>query len=376
MRQLKYVMLMIASLIIIWGAFSFAEGKMKELAEENYLILIGYVEQKDAALADELVGKLYQETVSDTALLQLGADTFARSGYGSEGLSYLREVRGRSSSLRGLFAVVAMVVLFWLFLGLFESGRFQKRIKRAEENCGEAQRAARECDFYKESLQEEKGKTNALIENIAHQIRTPLASLTFVLEILEQETISMDSRKRMEGCYRCIQHIQDLIACLLRTGQLEQEKVHFYFERISVEQLVTEVVSEITNREGKGHVVLKDKEESSHLLALDITWMKEALYNIIGNCIRYSPEDSPVEITCEESEYYACIYIRDRGIGISKEDLPHIFDRFYRSKKNRNQDGFGIGLNMAKLTVEAHHGNLTAESGKEGSCFKLFLPVY
>ncbi|MCH5270599.1 MAG: HAMP domain-containing histidine kinase [Lachnospiraceae bacterium] len=374
MKNIKYLLFIVASLLFFGGAISSASIKIKERTESIYLSQLGYVYKEDAELAARLTALLY-ENREDEELKTLGLEALAAEGYGREGLDYLYELRGNSGVMKQLKWINMSLSGIWVLLFCWLLWKRDTAEKNLEEKETELMRLQKERDFLKDRYGGEKGKANALIENIAHQIRTPLTNISLHLEILELEKLSKEGKRQLRNCYRHIEHIKDLIHCLLRTGELEQERVRFSFESISLKQLMAETVGRMEEQVGRGRISLKGNLEEEQLLAVDIAWMKEALCNIIGNCITYSPEETVVEIEYKESAHQADISIRDRGIGISEEDKPYIFDRFYRSPGNRNQDGFGIGLNMAKLTVEAHHGVLTVDSGMDGSCFRVLLPV-
>ncbi len=376
MKNIKYVLFMAASLLFLGGAFLNADKEIQKRTESIYLRLLGAVYEEDAELAARLSARLYEsdEQVSEK-WEELGTEALASAGYGRAGMDYLYQLQGSSGIVKQLKWSNIGVFGLWMLLFCWLLWKMDRCAKALEEKGAEAERLEKERDFLKGRYESEQGKANALIENIAHQIRTPLTNISLYLEILETEELSEAGMGKLQSCYRHIAHIRDLIHCLLRTGELEQEKVRFAFESISLKQLMAEIVNRVEEIAGKERIVLSGNAKEDQQLAVDIAWIKEALYNIIGNCVRYSPDGSVVEVEYTETSHQAEIRIRDKGIGISEEDRPYIFDRFYRSPKNRNQDGFGIGLNMAKLTVEAHHGSLSLTPEKEGSCFCVRLPV-
>lgn len=374
MKNIKYLLFIVASLLFFGGAFSNADLRIQERTENIYMRLLGYVYEEDEELASKLAVLLY-ESEGDEELKALGAEVLAAQGYGREGLDYLYDMQGSSGIMKQLKWINMGLSGIWMLLFCWLFWKSEMDSKALEEKDAELARMQKEREFLRERYGGEQGKANALIENIAHQIRTPLTNISLHLEILETEKLSPEGMQQLRNCYRHIVHIKDLVHCLLRTGELEQDRVRFSFESIGLTQLMAETVGRIEEQVGKGRVFLKGKAKEDQQLSVDIAWMKEALCNIIGNCIRYSPDETVVEVEYKESAHQAGIFIRDKGIGISDEDKPFIFDRFYRSPGNRNQDGFGIGLNMAKLTVEAHHGTLTVDSGKDGSCFCVLLPV-
>ncbi|MDE6708580.1 MAG: ATP-binding protein [Oscillospiraceae bacterium] len=113
----------------------------------------------------------------------------------------------------------------------------------------------------------------------------------------------------------------------------------------------------------------------SCIAVFDRKWTQEALFNILDNAVKYSPENSKIQITVKSFEMFVSIEVSDSGIGISEEELPRIFRRFYRGQNVREQNGVGIGLYLSRQIVEEQGGYIQVESkiGK-GSVFKLFLP--
>jgi signal transduction histidine kinase len=107
--------------------------------------------------------------------------------------------------------------------------------------------------------------------------------------------------------------------------------------------------------------------------------LKQLFYNLIENAIKYSNDGGTVEITTGSNGQYPNVSIKDEGLGISKEDIPYIFDRFYRVDKSRSREagGTGLGLSICKWIAEAHQGRITVESEPgTGSCFTVWIPKY
>ena len=107
----------------------------------------------------------------------------------------------------------------------------------------------------------------------------------------------------------------------------------------------------------------------------DTKWTQEALFNILDNAVKYSPEGSAVTVGVKRFEMFVCISVSDNGIGIAEEELPRIFGRFYRGRNVREQNGVGIGLYLSRRIIEGQGGYITAESSPDkGSVFSIFLP--
>ena len=106
----------------------------------------------------------------------------------------------------------------------------------------------------------------------------------------------------------------------------------------------------------------------------DSKWTQEAIFNLLDNAVKYSPEHTTITVGVKAFEMFACISVADQGIGIPEEELPCIFGRFYRGQNVREQSGVGIGLYLSRQIIEGQGGYMTAESNGRGAVFKIFLP--
>ena len=106
----------------------------------------------------------------------------------------------------------------------------------------------------------------------------------------------------------------------------------------------------------------------------DSKWTQEAVFNILDNDVKYSPEASEITVSVKEFELFACISVEDNGIGIPEDELPRIFGRFYRGRNVAEQSGVGIGLYLSRQIIEEQGGYITVESSGSGAVFKIYLP--
>ena len=104
------------------------------------------------------------------------------------------------------------------------------------------------------------------------------------------------------------------------------------------------------------------------IIRCDFKWQIEAITNILKNCVEHSKEDGKIEITISDNKIYSLMEIKDNGVGIDKEDINHIFQRFYKGKNSSN-DSIGIGLSLAKTIIDKSNGSINVESGKSGTKF-------
>lgn len=212
-------------------------------------------------------------------------------------------------------------------------------------------------------LQNEKIYLANSIADISHQIRTPLTSINLLVSLVSEPNISENRRQKLShDLYDLLSRIDWLITTLLKISKLDAGTVKFAKEKIPLAQLINKAISpllvpmELRNQTFTVRTVGE--------IVCDVAWTSEAIINIVKNCMEHTPENGEIEIRAEDNAIYTEIVIADNGIGISKEDLPHIFERFYKGK-NTDDKGFGIGLALSRMIITAQNGTVKAENGKK-----------
>ncbi len=221
----------------------------------------------------------------------------------------------------------------------------------------------------------EKDKIKTLIADISHQSKTPVANLLLYSELLKEEELSPSARQSVEALYAQAEKLRFLIDALVKLSRLENGIISLSPCREAVGPVLKEVVEQFALKaEAKG-LFLQLKDTPAKVLAsFDSKWTREALCNIVDNAIKYT-EHGGITISVISYEIFIRIDIADTGMGISKEEQPKIFSRFYRSGQVRNDDGVGIGLYLAREIISGEGGYIkVASTVGEGSVFSVFLP--
>ncbi len=210
----------------------------------------------------------------------------------------------------------------------------------------------------RQQLQEDKVYLADSIADISHQIRTPLTSINLLISLLAEPHISGQRRQELaRDLYELLSRIDWLVTSLLKLSRLDAGTVVFKRETLPLEQLVQKATAPLL-------IPLELREQALRIHAAgnfsgDILWTCEALTNIVKNCIEHTPNGGEIEISASENALYTEITVSDNGSGISEEDLPHIFERFYKGK-NSDEKSFGIGLSLSARIVAAQQGTLKA----------------
>lgn len=226
-----------------------------------------------------------------------------------------------------------------------------------------------------ETLENQKNLRKRMSADIAHELRTPLATLQSHLEAMI-DGIWNPSTERLESCHEESLRINRLVGDLENLAEYESENYKLSKVRYDIYDQIKKIIYNFQadfknkgvniNLNGKKEVVFADKDKIS-----------QVIINLISNSLKYTPKDGNVEIIIDKSDKEIIIKVKDTGRGISSEDLPYIFERFYRADKSRNRltGGAGIGLTITKTIVNFHKGNIAVKSNLgKGTEFTVLLP--
>ena len=202
------------------------------------------------------------------------------------------------------------------------------------------------------------------LEDISHQLKTPLTALMITNDILVNNDLSKEERKEfLMREAKELEKMEWLITTLLKLSKLDSGAVKFKKEKVRVEELIDEALeSLLVSLELKKVKVIKKHLDFN--LICDRAWMREALTNILKNAYEHVLENGNIIINGEDNPVYKAIIITDDGVGIKKKEIKNIFKRFYSTSSSKNS--MGIGLNMARIIVQKHNGKIevTSEPGK------------
>lgn len=216
------------------------------------------------------------------------------------------------------------------------------------------------------------------VSNVSHELKTPLTAITGFAETLAEENLSEEERK---GFARIIQknavHMQGIIKDLLLLTSLDRAEIAPMMERTTDTRILQDVKA-YTQYKAQTKEIEVIYEPSDETILCNESLVVQALVNLVVNAISYSPENSKVTLRTKRKGEMLEFEVSDHGYGISEEDIPRIFERFYRVDKARSREdgGTGIGLSIVRHIAIIHKGTIKAESRLgEGSVFTLSLPV-
>ena len=305
--------------------------------------------------------------------------------------SHISEVVNRSLLWAGIGAAALGVVLVWLLsrraLAPLQSlGSTARRLGRGDlsqraEDAGpnEIRQLAHSFNVMAEGLEEAERLRRNLTADVAHELRTPLSNIQGYLEAIKDGLVQ-PTPEIIDTIYGQALHLSRLVEDLRLLAQVEAGALQLHLSPARMEELLQSSVEAVRPRaEAKG-VSLSLEAEPSLLPQIDVdsTRIAQVLDNLLENAITHTPEGGAVSVSAHATDSAIEVTVSDTGSGIAPEDLPRLFDRFYRSdpSRDRSTGGTGLGLTIARRLVEAHGGAIEAESElSQGSRFTLRLPI-
>lgn len=219
-----------------------------------------------------------------------------------------------------------------------------------------------------------------LVAWAGHDLRTPLSSIRLLIEALSDGVVTdpEEIRDYLSHAKKHIDTLSMLVDDLFQISQLDSGSMPLTLEPASISDLISDTLESFSGLAAqKGVNLCGSAEEGVDPISMDVLWMGRAFNNLISNAIRYTPADGEISLTAKSAGDNVIVNISDSGEGILPEDIPHVFERFYRGDKSRNRvsGGAGLGLAIAKGVVEAHQGSVSVQSERlRGTTFTITLP--
>jgi len=211
-------------------------------------------------------------------------------------------------------------------------------------------------------LSRDKMKLTDAISDISHQLKTPLTSMMVMSDLISDAELPPAKRKEFTRNIRIqLERIEWLVSSLLKLSKIDAGTAAFKQERVTVKRLVEKAIDPlIIPMDIKGQQLTVEGDESVSFIG-DLNWTAEAVLNILKNCVEHTPEGGKLHISFSENSLYTEIKIEDNGAGIAKEDIPYLFQRFYKGK-NASEGSIGIGLAMSHSIITSQQGVLEVKS--------------
>jgi two-component system sensor histidine kinase KdpD len=227
-------------------------------------------------------------------------------------------------------------------------------------------------------LQETEKLQTALLNMISHDLRTPLVSIIGALSGLQEKDVELDAATRsglVENAREEAERLNRLVGNLLSMTRIESGALRVTFEPADIQDVIGVALEQLEDRLPASRIVIQSPDELP-LIPMDFVLIAQVLVNLLDNAIKHSAADAPIEIAAHPAGAFLEIQVRDRGLGIPREDLKRVFDKFYRVQRPDSVSGTGLGLAICKGIIEAHGGFIVAENRPGGGTIITFtLPL-
>jgi two-component system sensor histidine kinase MprB len=218
-----------------------------------------------------------------------------------------------------------------------------------------------------EALEESVGRQRRLVADASHELRTPLTAARANVDLLREGKLpEEEGRRALDEASIELDALTTLLSDLVELARGEERKLRV--EDVQLDELVEGVVERAKARAPHATFVTSLTPTK---VKVDPILLERAVSNLLDNAVKYSPAGAPIEVSVREGE----VVVADHGPGVAEEDLPRIFDRFYRAAASRSKPGAGLGLAIVREAAEAHGGHATVESSSGGALFRLTLPA-
>ena len=240
-----------------------------------------------------------------------------------------------------------------------------------------------------QKVEEAREKIKELVSDISHQTKTPLANILLYAQLLEEQNLDETSQNLVAEIVKQSEKLEFLIQSLVKTSRLETGTFQLNTQNQEVYPMLKEIAGQAKQKAERRNMQIRlpqiekdsgedlaEEGEREHIQAVfDKKWTIEALYNILDNAVKYGNENSTIELSVRAYEMFVSITICNEGKDIPEEEIPLIFQRFYRGKSVGEAEGVGIGLYLSRQIVEEQGGYIKVTSKGDGWVrFSVYLP--
>lgn len=330
--------------------------------------VIGKLYLQDKSLGKAVAYAMFEDIKSEN--IQASDEAFVELGLTDNAMYYM----WKSMDMGVYIFITVLMIIFAVGIVVYALCRKKRAFDMEKRVLSAKISDLQQQQIHSEYVGESNKRMQNFIENVAHQIKTPISRVYSSLYLIEDDIKDDSGKERIEECYGHLESVNMLMRRLMDIGRLEAGKIIFKKGLIDFAELTEDAVKSCCGQERRVETVLQIDKTIEYYG--DYEWLKEALMNIINNALEHNDSGSSVELVCKNSDDSIKITVRDYGSGLSEKDIPNIFDRFYMPEEIKSTHT-GIGLNLAKLIVEGHFGSVYAYNHVDGGAvFNIILPLY
>lgn len=386
-KEFKYSFLgiIILSVLVILILYFTTNFYLKKYNQNNNILvatIVDTIKEKNKDITEEeIVSLLNTKQLKNTNTLEKYGIDIQNDSISIANEELLIEARRTNLVIIVLFVILVTILIFYYYnrkdVKIKKITSYLKEINKQNYQLdidmnSEDELSLLKNELYKTAIKlneqaihskEEKKALKTSLEDISHQLRTPLTSISLMIDnLIENPNLSKEKKKELlNSINRKIKNINFLVESLLKLSKFDSNTIIFKREKVVIKDLINEIIDNVGAICDLKDITINVNGNNEDYLFCDYKWELEALTNIVKNCTEHSNPSSNIDIRYETNAIFTKITIKDYGIGIAKKDLNHIFERFYKGS-NSNQDSFGIGLALAKTIIEKDNGYITLDS--------------
>ncbi|MGN1188745.1 MAG: sensor histidine kinase [Lachnospiraceae bacterium] len=361
-NSLKLIIILSAFMVLCFGLCHIC---VRQSMVKDYNSIVGNAYSEDKQLAEVLAEYLYSDELTEEDAL-LGRQAMREFGYTSDGMLFAKTYDIR---IYAIFYIIIAITFILLIIVIWYH-RKNAALALEEEKARVTENVLHSNLGEKQFLDKKNRQTQNYIENVAHQVRTPLTNIMLNINMLYDDQTEVN-KAVLDECNYHTERINKLMERLLKIGRLEAGKIIFEKQNENLRVILEKLV----NAYPKENRIITDF--SDVFLNVDYDWIYEAFKCLMDNSLEHIRDNENVFVSLRQENNKAVIIIEDNGAGFNEEDIPYIFERFYSSNDSHATKHYGIGLNLAKLIIEGHYGSIHAYNrDSQGAAFRIELPQY
>jgi signal transduction histidine kinase len=254
-----------------------------------------------------------------------------------------------------------------------ETGDYKKHVDDLDKD--EISTLAQMFNQMMEQISISQQKKDEFIGIASHELKTPLTSIKAYLQVLESIENDAAHKKFVDKILDNVNKLQQLIYDLLDVSKIQSNQLYLNVTEFDIDNFIDETIMEF-QFVARDHEILRKDIGINQTIHADRRRLEQVLTNLLSNAAKYSPDSNEIIVYAEKRDHELLVRVRDFGLGIAKEELNKVFERFYRTKTNSILiSGFGLGLYICKDIIKRHHGKIWAESDANGTSFYFSLPL-
>ncbi|MCR2044024.1 sensor histidine kinase [Anaerosalibacter massiliensis] len=376
------IFILILSFVFSISVYSFFES----IFFEKLAVVMGVVTKDSRNLEIEIMNQLKFE---HSKYASIGKGTLGKYGYNLDRFIFLKD-RKKIIYISFLFSVlITSIFCIYMYISTRNKKKNAENLKNYLERINEGDYSlnlATDEDFsilsdelyktvitlreLKEKAIQDKISLKDNIADISHQLKTPITAINIMSELIENNDSKDENKEYIYRLNKQAGRLETLTNSLLTISKLDAGTIKFKKDIVYIKDIIDLAIEPIMFLIEKKNIKLYIVGDNA-IIKGDSYWLGEAFLNIIKNCIEHLEDNGEINLFIESNPIFTEVKIEDNGSGFLKEDLPHIFKRFYKGK-NANKDSIGIGLSIAKSIIEKHNGEISVENKKEGGArFKI-----